>query len=172
MRLRITTLLLAATVLTGATGCRSTDSDRLPPAPVRISFATYGDWHTYGVAGAMESRRFVLSERQPAGFPYSAGSATGYGGVLLAGQYTYGGSPQTEPPVAFDLACPVEARADVRVTADAEKGYARCERCGSTYDIFSGTGAPLSGPAAQEGYGMTRYRVTANTGNQYIMITN
>lgn len=162
----------AALIVLTAAGCKSTDSDRLPPSPVRISFATYGDWNTYGVAGALDSREFILSARQPAGFPYSAGSATGFGGVLLAGQYTYGGNPQTEPPVAFDLACPVEARQDVRVTADGAKGNARCARCGSTYDIFSGTGAPLSGPAAQEGYGLKRYRVTATTGNQYIMITN
>lgn len=174
MSQRLAPLLTATLLLTliTAAGCKNTDSNRLPPSAVRISFATFGDWHTYGVAGAMESRRFIMSEHQPAGFPYSAGSATGYGGVLLAGQYTYGGNPQTEPPVAFDLSCPVEARPDIRVRADADKGYACCDRCGSTYDIFNGTGAPLSGPAAQEGYGMTRYRVTATAGNQYIMITN
>lgn len=148
------------------------NDDRIPPAPVRIVFNTAGDWHAYGIAGATDTRIFILADNQPAGFPYTAVSATGFGGVLLAGQYTYSGNPVADPPMAYDLACPVEMRADVRITVDAKNLCGRCPRCGSTYDIYQGLGAPLSGPAHEHGYGLRRYRVGPGAGGQYMLVTN
>lgn len=155
-----------------AAGCHGVDDDRIPPVPVRIVFNTAGDWHVYGIAGATDTRIFILADRQPAGFPYTAVSATGFGGVLLAGQYTYSGDPVADPPLAYDLACPVERRADVRIAVESGKLCARCSRCGSTYDIFQGLGAPLSGPAYDHGYGLRRYRVVPGGGGRYLLVTN
>lgn len=154
------------------TSCHSVDDDRIPPMPVRISFATYGDWSFYGIAGATDTRRFILPEKIPAGFPYTAMSATGFGGVLLVGQYSYSGDPTLDPPLAYDLACPVEMKSDIRVYVDQDKLVAKCPRCESTYDIFQGYGGPLSGPAAEHGYGLKRYRAGSGSTGQYMIITN
>lgn len=164
-----------AVALTALAGCHDVNSDRIPLTPVRIPFTTVGDWHAYGIAGAASSRRFIReagSATEPPGYPYTALTATGYGGVLLVGTFSYSGDPQLTPPAAFDLSCPVEARRDIRVIAESDRGFARCPECGSTYDIFQGNGMPLSGPAARQRYGLRQYRVLVGTGGEYAVIVN
>ena len=156
-------------------GCHDVNSDRIPLMPVRIPFATIGDWHTYGISGAATARSYIKgtgSSGQPAGYPYTALTATGFGGVMLIGTYTYSGNPLLTAPVAFDLACPVEARADIRIAVDPDESCARCATCGSTYDIFQGNGMPLSGPASRLGYGLRHYRVVAGQASEYLVVTN
>lgn len=136
-------LLLAA--------CDSVDDQRIPSVPVHLDFPTVGDWQQYGVSAALESRIFIKAQRLPAGYPYAEVSATGFGGVLLVGSFD-------NVPLAYDLSCPVEVSPTVRVVVDTEENVARCAKCGSTYDVFR-TGVPLSGPAAEKGYALTRYQV-------------
>lgn len=113
------TAFVAAALTVAATlfsGCHSVDDDRIPPLPVYLAFTTVGMWDTYGVAGATFHRRFILTERLrvPENFPFTALSQTGYGGILLVSDIL--GDPQ-----AYDLACPVEVRQDVRIRVDSEK---------------------------------------------------
>ena len=131
--------------------CDSVDDHRIPSMPVRIDFPTVGDWQQYGVSAALDSRSFIKTERLPHGFPYTDMSATGFGGVLLACSFD-------NVPLAYDLSCPVEVSPTVRVSIDKDNNVARCNKCGSTYDVYR-TGAPLSGPAVEKGYALTRYRV-------------
>ncbi|MCM1110197.1 MAG: hypothetical protein NC336_03210 [Clostridium sp.] len=157
--------LVAAVAILPA-GCKSVDDDRIPRVPVRIQFQTMGDWITYGVGGAGETRRFILATREPAGFPYTSLSATGYGGVLLVcdydGQYR-----------VFDLACPVECRPTVRINVIMDSGTPRgeCPECHSTYDVFR-WGGPLGGTAARKGYGLTHYVVGPGLNGEAMLITN
>ncbi len=167
------TLSLAALLPLG--GCNDVDTQRIPLATVRINFATVGDWNLYGVAGATSTRRFIRPAKgnsEPIGFPYTALSATGFGGVLLVAPYIYSGNPLDGTLTAFDLACPVEQRADIRIEVDHVHNNARCPVCGSTYDIFNGNGMPLSGPAAEDRYGLRRYRVGPGTTGLYLVISN
>ena len=155
-------------------GCHSVDSDRIPNMPVSISLADAGSWNTYGVAGFGSSRRFILTSglREPASFPYSRTSATGFGGVLLIeGMDPY--ETTTGTPLAYDLACPVEMKADVRVSISGDLYEAVCPKCGSHFDVTMGGGAPLSGPAAagSSKYGLRRYRCIPS-GNGGYTITN
>lgn len=136
-------------IMAAVTGCSHIDDDRLPPVPVRIDFVSVGDWNAYGVGGALESRRFIKNV-EPAGFPWTALTYTGFGGVLLV-------CDVNNQPLAYDLACPYECKSDIRVRI--VETVAECPVCHSTYDVFSNLGTPLSGPAAERGYGMTRYRV-------------
>ncbi len=71
------------------------------------------EWNVYGVSGAMDYRVFSREERLPAGYPFLATTHTGYGGVLLVGDVL--GNPR-----AFDRACPVECRSNVRVEIDSK----------------------------------------------------
>lgn len=158
-------IIAAALVLLSViTACHHLDDDRIPPAPVLIQFNSVADWDAYGVPGAMSWRRFIKNEREPQNYPYTAMSATGFGGVLLCGDINGN-------PVAYDLSCPVECRSDVRVAIDPEALVAECPRCHSTYDVFSLWGHPLSGEAAERGYGLRRYSVHPGGQNEYRVIS-
>ncbi|MBD5185852.1 MAG: hypothetical protein HDS92_04490 [Bacteroidales bacterium] len=159
--------LVASVLLPAAflTSCESLDDDRIPPMPVNIVFQSVGMWESYGVPGATDYRRFILQKKLPAGFPYTALSYTGFGGVLLVADIL--GDPQ-----AFDLSCPVEARQDIIVNIDRETNLARCPECGSEYDVFSNYGTPVSGPAVTRHYALTRYHVNrGSTALEYIVVT-
>ena len=156
-------LLIIAVMLTGLAGCKHLDDDRIPPAPVRLSFNTVADWNTYGVPGALSHKRYIKNERIPRDFPYTALSQTGFGGILIVGDIL--GAPR-----AYDLACPVECKADVRIIVDTEASNAYCPKCHSVYDIFTNYGQPLSGPALDYGYGLQKYYVGAGNQGEYMVV--
>lgn len=145
--------------------CHTVDDNRVPVAPVNIVFNTVADWDIYGVAGAMDYRRFIRDRRVPANYPYTAMTYTGFGGVLLLTDVM--GNPR-----AYDLCCPVECSRNTIVDIDTEKMQARCPDCGSTYEVFSLNGSPTSGPAAEYGYGLRNYRVLPGRDGAYRVVTN
>lgn len=156
-------LLLLLTII-ALPACRRLDDKRLPVAPVRLTFTTVAEWNAWGVPGAMAHRRYIKEERQPTGYPYTALSMTGYGGILLVGDIL--GAPR-----AYDLACPVECKSNIRITVDTDTYIARCPRCHSTYDIFNNYGQPLSGPALEDGYGLQKYYVGAGPQGEYMIVS-
>lgn len=159
-------LLIAAVIAAAGVGCSRIDDDRIPPVNVNIVFTNQGMWERYGIGGALDTRRFVRTSaiHEPSDFPFTASTYTGYGGVLLVGDL-YGN------PVAYDLSCPYEAKSNVRIAVDTEANNAYCPSCHSVYDIFGGEGRPIAGPAADRGYGLTRYRVLQGGATNYRVIT-
>ena len=155
-------------VLCSLSGCNTTDDERIPNMAVSINLSDAGLWSRYGVSGFGIPQYFIKSLRQPAGFAYLDRTMTGFGGVLLIGGFDY--RINEVAPLAYDLACPVERKQDVRVKVDPESFEAICPVCGSKYDVTMGAGAPLSGPAASMHYGLRAYRCVPN-GTGYI-ITN
>ena len=116
---------MAAITLSPLSSCDRLDDDRIPVTPVNITFQTQADWDIYGVPGALSWKRFIRELRQPANFPYTEMTYTGFGGILLVCDVL--GTPQ-----AYDLACPVERSRDVRVNIDPKDEYlAVCPKCGS-----------------------------------------
>lgn len=144
-----------------ATACNSVDDDRIPVTPVNIVFTTPAMWDLYGVNGALQYRYFIPSERKPSGFNYTAGSHAGFGGVLLVCSVL--GEPR-----AYDLSCPVERSAKVRVAVNGDN-LAECPQCHSEYDVFSLAGHPVSGPAANDGYALRPYRVHRSTTGESVI---
>lgn len=161
---RIARAILIASAAISASACHHVDDDRIPPAPVRITFNTIGDWHTYGVAGVGQPRVFRVADHLPPGFPYTALSYTGFGGVLLVGDI-HG------QPVAYDLACPVEAKATVRVRYVEDDMTAECPVCHSVYELVTNYGNPIAGTAAERGYALRRYAVVPGMQGEYMVIT-
>ena len=145
-------LLLVFFIAILFTSCEQISDDRIPPVSVNIEFSNVGMWNTYGVVGATDFRYFVKSEFKPSGYPYTGLTYTGFGGVLLV-------SDIMGTPLAYDMACPYEAKSNVRISVDKEKLQAVCPKCGSRFDIFDNPGYPISGPAAEKRYGLQRYRV-------------
>lgn len=167
--MKISTLLVACSILSAAASlfsCKTIDDDRIPPVNVNIVFTTDGVWSRYGIGGALDSRRFIKTTKLtvPVDFPYAVSYYTGYGGVLLCGDI-YGNA------IAYDLACPYEAKPTIRVEVDNEAHNAYCPVCHSTYDIFAGDGRATSGPAAERAYGLTRYHVYEGGVMNYRVIT-
>lgn len=159
---RAASVALLSSAAVALSGCHHIDDDRIPPVPVRIVFSNVGEWNTYGVGGALDNRRFIREESSPAGFPYTAMTYTGFGGVLLAGSVT-------GEPLAYDLSCPVECKQDVRIFIN-EQSRAECPKCHSEYEVFTNFGYPVSGEAAEKGYGLARYRVVPGSQGEYMMI--
>ncbi len=144
-------------------GCDHLDDDRIPVEAVNIVFATQADWTIYGVTGAMTWKRFIRSERIPRDFPYTAMTYTGFGGILLLCDVS--GTPQ-----AYDLACPMERKQNIRVTVNEDAEFlAECPECHSRYNVFSLSGHPVSGPAVDRGYALRRYHVSARDGNYMVI---
>lgn len=161
--------LLVSLLLPFLSSCEQLNDDRIPAMAVNVSLDNAGLWAAYGVHGFGEPRYFILSgkERQPAGFPYTYGSATGYGGILLiGGQNVYTGDTS---PLAYDLACPVERMPEVRVEVDPLTFDAVCPVCGSHYNVVEGNGAPISGPAKSMHYAMTHYECYPTVNGGYVI---
>lgn len=161
--LRRALLTLGVAVVLSA--CHRIDDDRVPIAPVNIEFATIAQWNVYGVAGAMDYKEFIREERKPRNFPWLASTYTGFGGVIILtdvmGEFR-----------AFDLACPVECRRDVRIEIEEETMLARCPVCQSAYNVFSLYGYPVEGRAAENGWGLRRYNIGPSRGaTSYMLVT-
>lgn len=165
-------LWMAITLSAGALlSCNSVNDERIPNMRVSINLGDAGLWNQYGVAGFGISRNFIPELKEPSGFAYSASSGAGFGGVLLIG----GMDPftgDTNVPLAYDLACPVECKPSVRVKVDNSTFEAICPECGSKYDVTMRGGAPISGPAADKNhrYGLRRYNCIPSQYGGYIIV--
>lgn len=149
--------------------CEDIDYNRIPNYAVNISL-TLGEWNIYGVSGFGSSNNFILNNNGtplPVGFPYKYNSRTGFGGVLLIeGMDPY--SSLTAVPLAYDLACPVERKANIRVQIDPDTYVAFCSECKSTYDVTMQGGAAISGPASiGKKYPLRSYSVEPNSTGGY-----
>lgn len=162
----ILTAVVALGILLGMSlaSCDRVDDTRIPRSPVNIVFRGQQVWDVYGVNAAMETQRFIKDDNVPVGFFYVVSDYTGYGGVLLVCDY-FG------RPVAYDLACPVECRRDVRVFVDNDSNVAECPVCHSTYSIYENYGQPRSGVAMERNWGLRIYTVGTTAGGDRI-ITN
>lgn len=164
MRRIISYIIIIILAGTGLCSCSRMDDTRIPPRQVNVVFHTPAEWDVYGVSGAYTYRRFIRDLREPANFPFAATTYTGFGGILLL-------SDPLGNPRAYDLACPVEVKADVRVFINDEF-LAECPECHSTYDVFSNFGAPVGDcVAASHHYAMRRYGVVGGVSGDYRVIT-
>ncbi|NLB03611.1 MAG: hypothetical protein GX841_09545, partial [Bacteroidales bacterium] len=67
--------------------------------------------------------------------PQTASDRLGYGGLLLVRGFD-------DQYYAYDLACPVECRTDVRVGQPSEVLEVVCPQCGESYQLGFGLGTP------------------------------
>lgn len=160
-KIAVSALLALAGILT-FTACEKTQYDRIPIAGVRIEFGNAAVWNVYGVSAYPDHREFIKEENLPRGFTYVANSATGYGGVMLL-------CDPVNTILAYDMACPVERSSKVRIEYDEENFVLRCNSCGSTYDVA--TGSPLSGPANSNRYFLQQYSVFLNAMSGGCLVT-
>ena len=148
---KITAALAALLLLVTASACEHIDNKAIPRFTVRIDLGNVALWNTYGVSGMGDYRIFNREKNIPSNFPYNVNTYTGYGGVLLM--------MGMDAPMAYDLACPVEASLSIILSINPDNFEAVCPRCGSRFNPLTGAGGPLSGVAINTKVGMRQYRV-------------
>lgn len=165
-RILLPLLTLAALLLVS---CDTVDNKTIPSYSVRINLGTYALWNTYGVSGVGDYRIFNRAKQLPANFPYNANTFTGYGGVLLI--MALDPATSSYAPQAFDAACPVERDPGITLSISPDNLEAICPKCGSHFNVVTGSGSPTAGQAMVTKVGLTQYRVTQTTNGGYV-ITN
>ncbi len=146
--------------------CEEVDFERVPPTNVRLSFDTQPEWNLYGTPGALDHKSFILdgNYRVPADYPWTALTYTGYGGVLLVGDIS-------GAPYAYDLACPVELKRDVRLKIDEDTNEAYCPKCGSRFAVYTNYGSPISGEAKKLKRGLRRFNVGPGLNGEFMVVS-
>ena len=155
--------MCAAVLFSIAASCTEIKDNQIPEYPVSINLSTAGYWQTYGVTSPGTYQMFIKSECIPANYPYNANIYTGFGGVLLVSDV------YTNTPIAYDLSCPVERRANVRVAISGDSFDAVCSSCGSHFDVMGGWGTPISGKALTQKVGLSKYNVVKRGGGYNIV---
>ncbi|MEF9924339.1 MAG: hypothetical protein RR938_04040 [Muribaculaceae bacterium] len=166
--MKIPLIIFAITMMLITSSCEKIDNQRIPGVAVNIELNNDGLWNTYGVHSYGEYRIFIKSEGVPGNYSYTAATFTGYGGILLISGFD-ADTGDYNAPLAYDLACPVEAKSNIRVSIDKTTNEAVCPKCGSHYNVCEGQGTPLSGKAVEYKYGMQKYHAYhAQLGGYYI----
>lgn len=167
MRILIRNIIALATTLISFTACESVNDERIPPYAVNLQLDNQGLWDTYGVHGYGQYRYFIKEEKIPSNYSFTALSMTGFGGILLISGYENG---DYNMPLAYDLACPVEARQNTRISIDKSNFQAYCPKCGSRFDVCEGAGRPVYGKALELNYGMKKYHVFPSSLGGYTIV--
>lgn len=163
-----TSIILAALACIAAcTSCNKVDNKVVPNYMVRINLGNYALWTTYGVEGVGQYNIFNREKQLPKNFAYTADTYTGFGGVLLIKGLDIATS--TYEPLAYDLSCPVENRADITLSIDPNNFEALCPKCNSRYNVLTGAGGPVSGVALTQKVGLRIYKVYASNNGGYII---
>lgn len=147
------------------TGCSYVDENRVPLTSVRIEVTMAQQQKREYWANVPATFVTFLKPNIPYGFPYTISATTGYGGVLQVCGFD-------NELFAFDLSCPFEHNPNVRIAIDENTLNAYCKECGSTYDVFYGSGAPIDGPSAVNKYALRKYNITYIPATGSFMIIN
>lgn len=141
-------------ILFCALSCTQTEHSYFPSYPVYLELdLTFEDKDLNGV---MAYKEYILGKTSGL---FGSRDRTGLGGVLVY--------HSVDGYHAYDLACPNETQASVRVEMDDDAIYAICPKCGSKYNVFEGYGSLVEGPATS---GLKQYQ-TALSGTK-LYVTN
>ena len=126
--------------------CDESITSTIPNAPVSLNLDLAG--RDNSLNGSLSYKEYTT--------PRDATDRLGYGGLLVINGF----GENLVNLFAYDLACPNEAQANIRVKPDATGLTATCPKCGAVYQIANG-GAPESGSK----YWLRRYSVVAVLGS-------
>jgi nitrite reductase/ring-hydroxylating ferredoxin subunit len=140
MHNKLTYNLALITLTVFLSGCYDNYVSSIPNAAVRLQLNLTSTYPTF----KDNPNSYLVFDK-----PVQATDRVGYGGVLVYvgfdGNY-----------YAFDLACPYEAKQNIKVTPN-DLGQVVCETCGTVYDISYGVGNPTEGPSKET---LKRYKTS------------
>ena len=154
-------LFLAFFIVVIWSGCDDNYVSPIPLYPVSLKLNLTSTYPTF----KNSIHQFLLFEKR-----INVNDMIGYGGILVFS----GIDPDSGNTMyyAFDMACPYEVKRDVRVYPIKDGlGQVKCEKCGSVYNVFSGSGypEPNSGPAAGPDVKiLRRYNTSLSNDDLYI----
>jgi len=129
-------LILILGVITSS--CEGPYISPIPDYPVSMSLNLTASYPTF----KNSANQYLIFTK-----PITATDRIGYGGLLVCTGVMmddYGNSLY----FAYDLACPHEADATIRVAPLGDRlGEVKCPECGTVYNAGYGFGEPLSGPS-------------------------
>lgn len=152
----IFTYCSAIIAVLGCVSCNDNTISSIPDFPVYMSLdlnTTYPNLKENPNEYQLFEKKRIVTDR------------IGFGGILV-----YCSFNNDFEYYAFDMACPYEAKRDIRVYPNDNIGQVVCEKCGSVYDVSMNFGNPISGPANESKKILKRYRA-ALTGNNILVIT-
>lgn len=137
-------------------GCDTSYVSSIPSLPVNIKLDLNGKY-----ANMRNPNQFLLYDKR-----IEDADRIGFGGVIIYASANYDEYSRVIH-YAYDMACPVEISTTARVfpIVTGFIGQAKCEKCGSVYDLSQGFGNPISGPSKEI---LRRYRVQQSQNFLYI----
>lgn len=131
--------LFIALMLIGTVSCENEEYNDIYGRPV--DFRVNIDFLDKDLTASLSTKSFTVPR---AGSPY-----LGFGGLLVVRSvYPREGYGNLLDLYAFDLACPFEKRQDFHVEATTD-GKAKCEHCGSVFNLLGGKHNLVSGPSKE-----------------------
>lgn len=119
-------------------GCDTNYVSPIPPMVVSLNLNLTAQYPTF----RNSSGEYLIFNK-----PVLAADRIGYGGVLVCSGVLKDDFGNTLY-YAYDLACPHEAEADIRVAPLTDRlGEVKCAGCGTVYNVGYGFGEPVSGPS-------------------------
>ena len=147
-------LLIVSILCCLGMGCEEKIVSPIPNAPVNLTL----DLSSYRDQKLNVSLSYIAYTKETTS-PQLESDRFGYGGILVIN----GLGQDLVNLLAYDLACPNEVQANVKIKADPqETGLATCPQCGAVFNIANG-GAPQSGSK----YWLKRYNVSQLSDTRY-----
>lgn len=142
------TYLLVSVITMLTLSCQENQRSPIPDYPVSLKLDLAGEYSTFR-GSSCEAHTFIT--------PILAADRLGFGGILVC-------TDLYSNYCAFDLACPYEAKNNIRVHPDGLKAV--CDSCGSQFDICeTGLGVVSKGPSK---YPLKKYQ--ARVSGNYLVI--
>ncbi len=133
-------------LLLSLASCEKNYVSQIPYAPV--NFAIDLRYQDKDLVGILNYKTFTS--------PRNAGEYVGFSGILIVCGFD-------NVYYAYDLCCPHEARQDIKIIPNNE-GTAKCNKCGTEYEIGYGTGRP----AGISEYSLRKFNIRPNGQELYI----
>ena len=130
--------LLIALLSIPIVGCKDNIQSSIPDYPVYLQLNLTAQYPTF----KNNPLQFITFEKAE-----KVSDRIGFGGIVVCTGITFDDYGYIEY-YAFDMACPYEIKSAVKVHPNSE-GNLVCDKCGSVFDIKSGSGMPVSGPTKE-----------------------
>lgn len=148
---RITLTCLLTFLCIGFSACKYAPKSVTPLSPVYLeAYLQQSTYHNLLAPGGIVLLKQHKGEQDRLGF----------GGLILVHSW------DLWQFYAFDLSCPFENRADIRLKE--ENSLLSCPVCATKYEVLNGSGLPISGIGSKP---LKRYQTRYNT-NRYLLIVS
>lgn len=140
--------------------CQDPNLKRVPDTPVFLRLSLTGQYPTF-----RDNINDTLVFTKPR-IGYEREDQLGYGGILIV----VGIGEKGTDYFAYDLCCPFEVQANIRVYPDGN-GHAKCRVCGSTFYLTDGWGRVTKGPSK---WSLKRYQAEFinSLSQDYVIVTH